>query len=126
MLRHSAVVYGDDGPQQVRFDGDAWLGFVPIRLPDTICVQDRLPPGAAGVLINRTHIDTDLFMPIDVTQKRLFDAIDGNRNIGKILKKTSMRDDQQREVARTFFEQLWWWDQVVFDTSARWADTVNP
>jgi hypothetical protein len=78
------------------------------------------------VLINRTHTDTDLFFPIDVTQKRLFDSIDGNRNISKILKKTSMRDDQQREVARTFFEQLWWWDQVVFDTSARWADTVNP
>jgi SAM-dependent methyltransferase len=126
MLRHSAVVYGADRPQQVRFDGDAWLGFVPIWLPDTICVQERLPAGASGVLINRTHTDTDLFFPIDVTQKRLFDSIDGNRNIGKILKKTSMRDDQQREVARTFFEQLWWWDQVVFDTSARWADTVNP
>ena len=129
MLRHSAVVYRNDrrqGSQQVRFDGDAWLGFVPIRMPDTICVQDRLPTGAAGVLINRTHTDTDLFMPIDVTQKRLFDAIDGNRNIGKILKRVSMRDDQQREVARTFFEQLWWWDQAVFDTSARgWADTVN-
>ena len=52
MVRHSAVVYRDDspgGPQPVSFAGDAWLGYVPLRMPDTICVQERLPPGAAAV-----------------------------------------------------------------------------
>ena len=34
---------------------------MPIRLPDTICVQERLPPGAAGVLINQTHTYRDLY-----------------------------------------------------------------
>ena len=37
-----------------------------------------MPPGAAGVLINRTHAYRDLIMPIDSTEKRLFDAIDQN------------------------------------------------
>ena len=58
---------------------------MPIRLPDTICVQERLPPGAAAVLINRSHTFKDLFMPIDSTEKSLFDAIDGNRSIGDIV-----------------------------------------
>ena len=44
--------------QQVTFAGDAWLGYVPLRMPDTVCVQERLPPGAAGVLINQTHAYT--------------------------------------------------------------------
>ena len=39
--------------------------YVPLRMPDTICVQDRLPPGAAAVLINPTHAYRDLVMPID-------------------------------------------------------------
>ena len=88
MVRHSVVLYRDDcpgGPQPVSFTGDAWQGYVPIRMPDTICVQERLPPGAAAVLINQTHTYRDLFMPIDATEKRLFDAIDGRRRIGEIV-----------------------------------------
>ena len=72
-------------PQPVSFAGDAWLGYVPIRMSDTICVQERLPPGAAAVLINQTHTYRDLFMPINATEKRLFDAIDGTRSIGEIV-----------------------------------------
>jgi SAM-dependent methyltransferase len=61
MVRHSTVVYRDDRPanaQPISFDGDAWLDYVPLRLPDTICVEQRLPPGAAAVLINQTHTYT--------------------------------------------------------------------
>ena len=54
-------------------------------MSETICVQERLPPGAAAVLINQNHTYTDLFMTISATEKRLFDAIDGNRTIGDIL-----------------------------------------
>jgi hypothetical protein len=85
---------------------------VPIRMPDTICVQERLPPGAAGVLINQSHTYTDLFLPIDAPEKKLFDAIDGQRTIGEIA-----REHGQPETARACFEQLWWYDQVVFDAS---------
>ncbi len=52
MVRHSVIAYRDDSPggaQPISFAGDAWLGYVPLRMPDTICVQERLPPGAAAV-----------------------------------------------------------------------------
>ena len=122
MVRHSVIAYRDDSPggaQQIRFAGDAWLGYVPLRMPDTICVQDRLPPGAAAVLINPTHAYRDLIMPIDSTEKGLFEAIDGNRSIGDIVERAlpSSQAKPQLDTARTFFEKLWRYDQVVFDAS---------
>jgi len=118
MARHSVVAYRNDrggSPLQVDFSGDAWLGHVPIRMSDTICVQDRLPAGAAAVLINQTHTYRDLILPIGPAEKQLFDAIDGDRSIADIVGGTSKRANP--DVVRTFFEQLWWQDQVVFDTS---------
>jgi SAM-dependent methyltransferase len=115
MVRHSAILYHHDRPgadHAIRFDDHRWLDYVPIRLPDTICVQERLPPGAAGVLINQSHTYTDLYLPIDALEKKLFDAIDGQRTIGEIA-----REHGQLDVARALFEQLWWYDQVVFDAS---------
>ena len=117
MVRHSTVVYRDDRPanaQPVHFDDDTWLDYVPLRLPDTICVQQRLPPGAAAVLINQTHTYTDLYLPIDAHQKGLFDSIDGERTIGEIARKHGDPD-----TARALFERLWWYDQVVFDAPRR-------
>jgi len=119
MVRHSAIVYRDDSVgkyQPVRFDGKNWPSYVPVRLPDTICVQERLPSGAAAVLINRGHTFTDLYLPVNAQEKRLFDAIDGNRTIEDIMNSTSAHD-RNREHARTFFERLWCYDQVVFDAS---------
>lgn len=121
MVRHSLVAYRNDNPvgpgQGFPGDGD-WAGHVPIRMPDTICVEERLPRGAAGVLINQTHTCRDLVMPIDSTEKSLFDAIDGVRCIGEIVDKAFGSSPQDRlEAARAFFERLWWHDQVVFDAS---------
>jgi len=88
---------------------------VPIRMSETICVEDRL---RAGVLINQNHTYTDLLMTIDTTEKRMFDAIDGKRSIGDILEKTvPSSGGQPQPDARAFFERLWWHDQVVFDAS---------
>jgi SAM-dependent methyltransferase len=122
MVRHSMVVYQDDNPgdsQQVSFAGDTWLDYVPIRMSDTICVQERLPAGAAAVLINQNHTYRDIFMPIDSTEKSLLDAINGKCSIGDIVKKTlpSSQGNLQLDMARPFFERLWWYDQVVFDAS---------
>ena len=61
-------------------------------MPDTICVQERLPPGAAAVLINRTHTYTDIYLPIDAQEKKMFDAIDGERTIGEIVVEQGQRD----------------------------------
>jgi SAM-dependent methyltransferase len=119
MVRHSLIVNRDDctaGPQQVGFASDAWLGYVPVRMPDTICVQEKLPPGAAAVLINRSHPYTDLYLPIGTTEKCLFDAIDGESSIGAVLARTlpTSRIKEQLDRARSFFEQLWRYDQIVF------------
>lgn len=114
MIRHSAVVYRNDRPRHepVNFEGDAWLDYVPIRLPDTIMVEERLPPGAAAVLINRRHTYTDLYLPINLHQKRLVESIDGERSIAEMTP-----DKALRNVARVLFEGLWRYDQVVFDGS---------
>jgi len=115
MVRHSVVVYKKDRPAlsaSVNFDGDAWLGYTPIRLPDTLTVRDRLPPGAVAVLINRNHTYTDLYLPIDARAERLLAAVDGERTIAEIC-----GEPADRSFARGFFQALWRWDQVVFDTS---------
>ena len=124
MARHNAIIYRNDSasaPQQISFAGDAWLEFVPIRMSDTILVQDRLPAGAAAVLINQTHTFRDLFLPIGSTEKQLFDAIDGIRSIGDIVERALSPSQRPTnpDLARDCFERLWWHDQVVFDASPR-------
>ena len=116
MVRHSAVVHRHDRPSHraVSFDGDAWPGYVPVRLPDTVVVQDKLPPGAAAVVLNKSHTYTDIYLPLSAQQKQLFDAIDGKRTIGEIAPQVA-----QRDAAKVLFEGLWWYDQIVFDTSPR-------
>src|SRR6185295_14380250 len=44
---------------RVSFSDPACLNYVPIRMPETMCVRDRPHPGAAAVLINQTHTYTD-------------------------------------------------------------------
>src|SRR5688500_14548857 len=115
MMSHSVIVRRDDRQetsQAIGFSGDAWLDYVPVRVADTLCITERLPPGSAAVLINRAHTDTDIYLPIDAVEKRLVDAIDG-RSISEIA------GAEQRDVSRTLFERLWWHDQVVFDVSRR-------
>jgi SAM-dependent methyltransferase len=117
MVRHSLVAHRDDEPgasQPLSFTGDAWPDYVPIRAPDTICVQERLPPGAAAVLINRGHTYTDIYLPIDAQDKRLFDTIDGERSIGEIAR---TRPPLEMSRAGALFERLHRYDQVVFDAS---------
>src|SRR5262249_13921487 len=108
----------------VRFDNEDFLGYVPIRRPWTVCVQDRLPPGVAGALVNQTHLFDDLFLFVNTREKEFFDAIDGRRPISEIVERGSDSKAVERVGARAiqhervFFEKLWWYDQVVFDTSA--------
>ena len=122
MVRHNLIAYRDDHPgtsQPVRFDDERWHDFVPMRLPETISVQQRLPPGAAAVLINQAHTYPDLFMPITAAEKRLFEAIDGKRTIDDIAHGAATIDSHRRpDPVGVFFERLWHYDQVVFDASA--------
>ncbi|HZR57736.1 MAG TPA: class I SAM-dependent methyltransferase [Terriglobales bacterium] len=120
MIRHTAIVYRDDCTSLQRFDclEDDWLDYVPIRMPDTVCIQDRVPPPAAAVLVNRTHTYNDLFLTIGGTEKKVFDAIDGQRTIGDIAEKVLSSADRGTYLnTNNFFERLWWHDQVVFETN---------
>lgn len=117
MTSHSAVVGRNDGNENgesVRFDAAGWKQYVPLRFPWSRLVKERLPEGAAGVLLNRSHQFHDLVMVLGAPEVRLFEGIDGCRTIPEIVDHT---DEMQLERARAFFERLWWHDLVVFDTS---------
>jgi SAM-dependent methyltransferase len=118
MTAHSVVVYRNEASQNrgiIHFDDDRWPGYAPLRLPSTLCVQERLPAGAAAVLLNRAHPHHDLILPVNVQEKRLFDAVDGRRSIAEIVDRVG--GHEQLPQAKAFFEKLFWYDQVVFDAS---------
>jgi len=124
MVRHSIIAYHSDDPagtEQIDFDNEnkQWLNFVPIRVPETICITERLPADAAAVLINRTHAYRDLILPISAAEKKLFDEIDGIKSIGGIINgnENTGNNSSIMETAAKLFEKLWWFDQVVFDKS---------
>jgi SAM-dependent methyltransferase len=119
MMRHNLITYRDDRTgesQPIRFAGDGWREYVPIAIPWTVCVRERLPPGSVAVLINRAHPFTDLILTVNAFEDRLLNAIDGKRTLGQILSLVSGdREGESRALA--FVERLWQYDQVVFDAS---------
>lgn len=123
MVRHSVIAYRNDAPgprAAMDFAGEGWMAAVPMRMPDTVCVRERLPPGAVAVLISQSHVYRDIYMPIDAAEMRLLDRVDGRRSVRAIadLALASSREAPGLDDVRAFFERLWWHDQVVFDTSA--------
>ena len=119
MVSHSFIAYRDDSAvesQPIAFAGDRWRGYVPIRLPWTVCVRERLPPGSVAVLINQSHTFTDLVLTVDSFEDRVLGAIDGNRTLAEILQCAAPEGDEESRALR-FFERLWQYDQIVFDAS---------
>ena len=122
MVKHEFVAYRDDRPgeaQPIRFDDDRWLDYVPVRMPATMSVRERLPVGAVAVLLNSVHTHTDIFLPIDAAEDRLFGAFDGTQSINEIVQALSDNPDDpdHRDGTRRFLERLWQYDQVAFDAS---------
>lgn len=118
MVNHDIVVHPNSIEKdrlKVSFDDERCLRYVPIRRTWTACVEDRLPPGAAGVLLNKTNMYPDIYLPIDALEKQMYEAIDGRRNISEIIE--AVNDPGAPSLAPAFFEKLWWYDQTVFDTS---------
>jgi 2-polyprenyl-3-methyl-5-hydroxy-6-metoxy-1,4-benzoquinol methylase len=119
MTRHNFIAYRDDRLSKGRpitFEGDAWRNYVPLRLPWTLCIRDRVPAGYVAVLINRAHTYPDLALPIDAAQERIFAAIDGKRSNDAILRDAVA--GVGNEHGRRFLDQLWEYDQIVFDATA--------
>ncbi len=99
--------------ERIRFDDDQYLRYVPIRRPWTVCIQERLPPEAAGALLNQTHLFNDLYLVINSYEKDLYDAIDGRRSIGELIAGVKKADAAPADAE--FFKLLWLYDQIVFD-----------
>jgi len=126
MTKHNFIAYRNDYPgerQPIQFDDEdhssrspeRWRHYIPLRLPWTVCIRERVPPGAVAVLINRAHTYPDLLLPLDVAQDRLLAAIDGKRTIDEIIQLATERD--REKLALKFFQRLWQYDQVAFDCS---------
>jgi SAM-dependent methyltransferase len=125
MVSHSCIAYRDDNPdagQPIDFAGENWRDYVPIALPWSVCVRERLPPGSSAVLINRAHRFTDLICTVDSFEDRLLGAVDGRRTLAEILQFTGQGDGSDRRALR-FFERLWRYDQILFDASR--SDTAR-
>jgi hypothetical protein len=116
MDRHAFVAYRDDRAamsQPVAFDGDAWRSYVPVGLPWSRYIRERAPPGFSAVLINPSHIYSDLALLIQPKQERFLGGLDGERSVGEILERVAgaMSDEEGRE----FMKRLWECDHIVFD-----------
>jgi SAM-dependent methyltransferase len=116
MDRHNFIAYRDDCErvaQPIAFDGKAWRGFVPVRIPWMLTIKDRAPAGFSAVLINPSHTYPDLALFVDAAQERLLTAIDGERSVGEIMKSAGGIEEER---GRQFFNRLWEHDLIVFDT----------
>lgn len=122
MLRHSAIIH-----HQTDFTDEfliptnhpQWQFMIPLRSPGSIIVQDNLPAGADAVIINQQHTFPDLVLPVDKSQLQIFETIDGLSTMGEIISSLSYAGNNLRikSSMRIFFQQLWNYDHVVFDTS---------
>ena len=118
MTRHNFIAYRDHRlgeSQPIAFDGEAWRSYVPLRLPWTLCVRERLPRGAAAVLINRAHTYPDLALPITAAEARVLAAIDGKRSVDEITRSVAGVDGADK--IRRFIERLWEYDQIAIDAT---------
>jgi SAM-dependent methyltransferase len=106
MVRHSLVACrADDVAPELSFSGPEWHGFVPHRVSTSVVVDDKLPTGAAAVLLNRAHTYPDLVLFVDDDERAWFESIDGNRTCGQI------------GAGAEFFERLWRHDLIRVDAS---------
>jgi SAM-dependent methyltransferase len=115
MLRHTAVVCRDDHPwahRLMEFSGPGYLKGVPIRLPDTVIIRERLPAGFAALLRSRSHAYADTVLPLNAHELELVEAIDGRRTVGDLSGVAGA------SVVAPLLERMWWHDQVVFDASS--------
>ena len=125
MTQHSFIAYRDNRSaerQSIRFTGEQWRSYVPIRLPWTVCVRDGIPAGSVAVLLNRSHKYPDLALALSAVQYRLFSAVNGERTLGDIAQ--SCGNDETRSVE--FFQKLWQYDQIVLAAARGSDEKENP
>lgn len=110
LTRHTVIAFAASDAATARLDfadATAAAGWVPVPVPTTVVVRERLPPGAAAALLNRAHPSTDLVLFADRAQLATFERIDGQRPISAL-----------GDGALALVERLWRHDLVVVDTTA--------
>jgi SAM-dependent methyltransferase len=118
MTRHRFIAYRTDSPtleHGISFAGEDWRHYIPIRLPWTLSIRDRLPRGSVAVLLNPVHEHCDLVLPVTPTQEHLLSRIDGQRDIGELVQECGTLAETRR--ALQFIERLWHYDQIEIDAS---------
>jgi SAM-dependent methyltransferase len=113
ITQHNFIAYRDDRPrksQPVRFNGEKWRSYVPIRLPWAVCVSDG--DSAGSVLLNPAHKHAEFAWSISRQQGDLLSHVDGDRTVEQIAQSVC---GSSTETVRGFFEKLWRYDQVVFE-----------
>lgn len=115
MSRHTLITVRDDS--RTRPVTPVTRDTVPLRIPDAITLEERLPEGAAAALVNTAHTSPDLVMIVTEREKSLLDAIDGSRSIAEIIDASDLGSPPAQGDVLAFFERLWLWDQIVLDQS---------
>jgi hypothetical protein len=118
MTRHRFIAYASESvaaDQRIRFTDERWRQYVPLRLPWARCIRERVPPRSVAVLLNPADEYPDLILPINLAEDRLLALMDGHRSLGEIVQSCATHQGAVR--ALQFFEQLWQYDQIVFDIS---------
>jgi SAM-dependent methyltransferase len=75
--------------------------YAPYGRAGVYLLQDYCRRGVAAGVLNKSHTCTDICLPFDTHQKKLFDVIDGKRTIGEIAPQAALRD-----AAKVLFEGL--------------------
>jgi SAM-dependent methyltransferase len=118
MTQHRVIAYRTDDPGRadaIHFTGERWREYVPLRLPWALSIREHVPAGSVAVLLNPAHQLRDLVLPINAAQDHLLSQMDGQRTLGDIVAACGSSEAARR--AAEFFQQLWWYDQIVFDAS---------
>jgi hypothetical protein len=118
MNQHSLIAYRSDSSMEApafEFTDERSRDYIPIRLPWALTIRERLPPGSVAVVLNPAHVHHDLVLPVNAAQDRVLGQIAGQRTLGEIVSDLGSGEEAYR--ALQFVEQLWWYDQIVFDAS---------
>jgi SAM-dependent methyltransferase len=118
MIQHSVIAYRSDASVSApafEFTDERCRDYIPIRLPWALTIRERLPPGSVAVVLNPVHAHSDLVLPVNAAQDRVLGKIDGQQTLGEIVSGLGSGEEAYR--ALQFVEQLWWYDQIVFDAS---------
>jgi len=118
ITQHSFIAYRDDrarAAQPIRFSGEQWRAYVPVRIPWTRTVRQGLPNGAVAVLLNLAHKHDDLYLPISAAEATMLAQMDGKRTLGEIERNAP--EENVAGLAPAFFKKLWEHDLIVIDAS---------